>query len=63
MAHDNEGQREDSGIAARAPHAGAGWFIVGGIAVLVLVGAWLIWEGVFDLQTTAGIPIPGDAEP
>lgn len=35
------------------------WFIVGGLAVIILVGFWLVSGGVFDNPPTAGIVAPG----
>ncbi|MBX3529930.1 MAG: hypothetical protein KF849_04950 [Rhizobiaceae bacterium] len=40
--------------------SGAGWFIAGGLIVLVLVAIWLLTAGVFDRTTTGSINKPGE---
>ena len=42
--------------------SGAGWFIVGGLVVLALVGIWLFAGGVFDRSTTASIDVPDEVQ-
>jgi hypothetical protein len=39
---------------------GIGWFIAGGLIVLVLVAIWLLAGGAFDRSTTGSIDMPDE---
>jgi hypothetical protein len=57
MTH-HEPEHRTTVINTGRSSSGAGWFIVGGIVVLALVGVWLFTGGSFDRSTTASIDAP-----
>lgn len=50
-------ERERTTVVTTGSQGGAGWFIAGGLAVLVVVGLWLFGGAISDGMQTSGINV------
>jgi hypothetical protein len=50
-------ERERTTIVTTGSHGGAGWFIAGGLAVLIVVAIWLFGGAINDGMQTSDIDV------